>query len=473
MNDSTEPGIARWTQWDFVDALGDGIYGVDPQGRCTFINLAALRMLGYATDKQVIGHNMHALIHHTRPDGSPYPQSDCPLLHTNVTGHPVRLENEMLWRKDGTFFIAEYSSFPVHANGAVIGSVVTFSDTSLRQNAQKRLAVQYTVSRVLAGSTDLASAPAQILAAIGSGFAWDLGAFWRVDDGDQAAALACLAVWRAPGVAAANFLRATEGLRLPRGTGVPGRVWAEDIPFQTITLLEEDNFPRHDAAAKNGLSTGFAFPLKAGEETVGVIEFFSHRRIEADESLYEAMATLGQQIGQFLKRRLVEDALRENEALKGAILASALDCIITIDDESRIVEFNPAAERTFGLIRKAVIGQDLAMLIIPPEYRERHRQGLVRYLERGEGPLLGKRIEVEALRADGSRFPVELAITPTRVGEKPRFTAYLRDITAQRRGERDLGRGQGGGRGGGGAAPARVTQWTDRRLVVGFRERPH
>ncbi len=81
-HDEAPGGAQGQTLSDFLDALGDGIYGVDPEGRCTFANRAALQMLGYATPGEVLGRTMHALIHHTRPDGTPYPRADCPLLHT-------------------------------------------------------------------------------------------------------------------------------------------------------------------------------------------------------------------------------------------------------------------------------------------------------------------------------------------------------------------------------------------------------
>ena len=437
-------GSRQWNQWDFIDALGDGIYGISVEGRCTFVNRAALEMLGYASADELLGHNMHDLIHHTHPDGTAYPKADCPLLHTLVSGRPVRLSNEMLWCKAGTPFIAEYSSFPITGEGGTItGSVITFNDASLRRNAERRLAVQYVVSQVLAGSADLGSAPALILAAIGAGFGWRVGAFWLVEDvgndGGTSAALRRVAVWGAPAAATAgDFLVLGEGLRLERGTGLPGRAWAEDEPVHVADLSGEGDFPQHAAAARAGLRAGIAFPIKAGEETVGVVELFSRSPIELDGSLQESLAILGQQVGQFLKRRRVEEELRGSEALKGAILTSALDCIVTIDGDSRILEFNPAAERTFGYARGAVLGQGMADLIMPAEHRERHHRGLARYLATGEGPLLGKRIEVEAIRADGSRFPIELAITPTEAGGQPRFTAYLRDVTERKRSERDL-----------------------------------
>ncbi|HSP46366.1 MAG TPA: PAS domain S-box protein, partial [Chthoniobacterales bacterium] len=106
-----------------------------------------------------------------------------------------------------------------------------------------------------------------------------------------------------------------------------------------------------------------------------------------------------------------------------------------MDAAGRILEFNPAAERVFGYSRDYAIGQDLASLIIPPALRERHRAGLRHYLQTGEGPVLGKRIEIAGLRADGSEILVELAITALRIDNENIFTAYLRDISDRNRGE--------------------------------------
>jgi PAS domain S-box-containing protein len=123
------------------------------------------------------------------------------------------------------------------------------------------------------------------------------------------------------------------------------------------------------------------------------------------------------------------------DALSRTFLDSALDCIITMDASGRVQEFNPASERVFGFTRSEAVGKELAELIIPPRLRERHRQGLARYLKTGEGPLIGKLIEIEALRRDGSEIMVALAINATQVNGSPIFTAYLRDITERKRAE--------------------------------------
>ena len=143
---------------------------------------------------------------------------------------------------------------------------------------------------------------------------------------------------------------------------------------------------------------------------------------------------------QLVERKVEEQTaeLQASEARKGAIMESALDCIITIDAQGRIIEFNPAAEKTFGWARGEVLGQVMAEKIVPPSLREAHRRGMAHYLATGEGPVLGKRIEINAMRADGSEFPVELAITRIQHDGPPVFTAFLRDLTEHKRAEREL-----------------------------------
>src|SRR5213595_1894569 len=121
--------------------------------------------------------------------------------------------------------------------------------------------------------------------------------------------------------------------------------------------------------------------------------------------------------------------------LDRALLETALDCIISMDATGHIIEFNPAAERVFGHTRAEALGRELAQLIISEPLRDHHRAGLRRFLETGKSQVLGKRLEVNAVRADGTQIPVELAITVVRVDDEPIFTAYLLDITDRTRGE--------------------------------------
>jgi PAS domain S-box-containing protein len=133
-------------------------------------------------------------------------------------------------------------------------------------------------------------------------------------------------------------------------------------------------------------------------------------------------------------------ALTQSEARKAAMLDAALDCVITIDHEGRVIEFNPAAERTFGYPRNEIVGKQLADAIIPPALRKKHREGMARYLATAEARLIGRRVEMTAIRADGTEFPVELAISRIRLEGPPSFTCYLRDITERKQSEEALQR---------------------------------
>jgi PAS domain S-box-containing protein len=135
-------------------------------------------------------------------------------------------------------------------------------------------------------------------------------------------------------------------------------------------------------------------------------------------------------------------ALKRSEARKAAILDAALDCIITIDHEGCVAEFNPAAERTFGYCRDDVVGKPLASAIVPPSLRGKNRQGLASYLNTGETGLVGRRVETTAVRADGVEFPVELAISRISLEGPPSFTCYLRDITERKLSEEKLRRSE-------------------------------
>ncbi len=130
--------------------------------------------------------------------------------------------------------------------------------------------------------------------------------------------------------------------------------------------------------------------------------------------------------------------LRESEARARSILDTALDCIISIDEDGHILEFNPAAERTFGWLRAEAVGRRMSDLIVPAHHRLGHDTGLVRMKQGGGGTMLGRRVEIEALRRDGTLIPVELAITAVPLGPGQRYTAYLRDITDRRQAEHEI-----------------------------------
>ena len=121
-----------------LESTDEGIYGIDLEGLCTFINKAAAEMLGHEPE-ELLGKNMHDMIHHSRPDNSPYPVSECPIFQAFKLGQKCLVDTEVLWRRDRSSFPATYSSNPLIKGNTIIGAVVTFRDITERKKTEEEL----------------------------------------------------------------------------------------------------------------------------------------------------------------------------------------------------------------------------------------------------------------------------------------------------------------------------------------------
>ncbi|MEO8577092.1 MAG: PAS domain S-box protein [Gemmatimonadales bacterium] len=186
----------------------------------------------------------------------------------------------------------------------------------------------------------------------------------------------------------------------------------------------------YEAARKgvNAASENEVFWRKDGSPVT--VEFSSSPIIYAGEHRGAVVA-----FADISQRLLAQRAIAESEGRKAAILRSTLDSIISMDNNGSITEFNRAAETTFGFTRDEVMGKRLADLIVPDRYRDAHMAGLKRFLQTGEAHVIGKRLELPAIRKDGSEFQSELTITRSDSEGLPSFTGVLRDITERKRSE--------------------------------------
>jgi len=154
-------------------------------------------------------------------------------------------------------------------------------------------------------------------------------------------------------------------------------------------------------------------------------------------SLIGTMVLIGWLINRQINASLLR-RLQDSDELTRSIVTSALDAIIVMDAHGRITDWNPQAERILGWTKCDVLGKKLSDTIIPLRYRESHNRGLRKYLATGEGPVLGKRLELTALRADGTEFPVELSITPLALASGTTFSGFIRDISERKQWEETL-----------------------------------
>ena len=234
------------------------------------------------------------------------------------------------------------------------------------------------------------------------------------------------------------FREVTEKTDLYSGEGLPGRVLASGRPAWIPDVTEDDNFPRALHAVDIGVRAGFGFPVLVGAEVVGVLEFFTTQPVEPNQPLLELMTNIGTQLGRVVERARSATALRTSEERTRSIIETANDAFVSMDTTGRITEWNNQAERQFGWTRDEAIGLLLTETIIPPVHREAHSSGVARFLATGEGPVLGRRVELEAQRRDGHQFPIELTPWAVPDGDGLRFHAFIHDITERKAFERQL-----------------------------------
>jgi signal transduction histidine kinase/integral membrane sensor domain MASE1 len=172
-----------------------------------------------------------------------------------------------------------------------------------RRTAERRRAADYAVTQLLADGPTLEAVAPRILRTICECLEWDVGAVWTVDEQGH---LACREVWHGARVPASRFVQATRERAFDRGVGLPGRVWHSGQPHWISDVVWDANFPRAPVAAAEGLHAAFAFPIRLGNEVLGVVEFFSSEIRQPDGDLLHMFSTMGAQIGHFLERRRIE-----------------------------------------------------------------------------------------------------------------------------------------------------------------------
>lgn len=368
-------------------------------------------------------------------DGRPYEADEWPLARAIRTGEVVDTEDIEYRLGDGTWATIETSAAPVRdAGGGIVAGVATFHDVTARRRAERRLAAQHAATTALSDGSTLEDAARPFLEGVCDALGWEAGSILAVDE--EAHVLRVVDSWHLPGVGE-ELAAQSRGMAFRRGVGLPGRVWRSGAPV-VVDMESEGAFPRAGAAGNDGLHAAVGVPILFGRRMLGVLEIFRRGRQPADPDLVQVLGAIASQLGQFRERTRAEAAVRAGEARKLAMLETSLDCIVSIDHRGLITEFNAAAEETFGWDRREVLGEPMAELLIPDDLRPEHHRGVERYLETGEGAVLGRRVELRARRRDGSQFPIELAVTRVPVDGPPAFTAFIRDITDRQHAARQL-----------------------------------
>lgn len=294
-------------------------------------------------------------------------------------------------------------------------------------------ASEYALVRALAEAGSAEEAVQRLLEVIGTRFDWAAGELWLAADDDGV--LRFGDDWSADDPALLAFRVLGRRLSFAPGIGLPGRVWATREAVWVPDITTDPNFPRVEAAARAGLHAGVGVPVPGPSGLLGAMGFFATEVREPDPAQLEGLQAAARQIGAYLARIRAEERLRASEEISGSIFEAALDCIVTMDADGLVLDFNPAAETTFGYAREAVRGRRLADLIVPEELREAHTEAVRRYLATRRPAILNRRLELTGMRSDGSLLPVELTVTRLGTSEPPTFAGFVRDLTDRRRTE--------------------------------------
>jgi len=208
-------------------------------------------------------------------------------------------------------------------------------------------------------------------------------------------------------------------------------------PFSRFYAPEDLKAGRHELALRMAAAEG-RFEEDGWRVAKSGERFWANVVITALRGADGRLLGFAQVTRDITERRKAQEASQLGEARKGAMLATALDAIVSIDHEGKVQEWNPAAERMFGYARADALGRMMDELIVPRSLRETYLSGLADYLMTGVGSLLGRPIELSVQRADGAEFPVELAITRLPGSEPPAFTTFIHDLTARKQAEEEL-----------------------------------
>jgi PAS domain S-box-containing protein len=377
-----------------MESTDMGIYGLDRWGRCTFVNRSAARMLGYHPD-ELIGERMHRLVHHTRGDGSPYPEEECPIYRAFEENRGTSVDSVVLWRRDGTPIPVEYSSYPIVRDGAAEGAIVTFVDITERRQAEEKLKESEERFRLLAEN------------------AKDIIYRYR--------------------------LKPTPGFEYvsPSATEITGYTPEEHYadPELGLKLVHPDDTHILEEFLRSPESASKFLTLRWINKGGRVI--WTEQRISLfydDQGELAAIEGIGRNI---TERKEVEDALRRSEERFRSLVQNASDIIAILEAGGTIRYVSPAIAKVLGLRTEDVVGKNAVAFVDPADRRKAIRI----FAEARKEPGISPPVEFRLRHEDGTWRHLE--INRSNLLDDPAVGGIvfnLRDVTERKVAEEQLRR---------------------------------
>ncbi|HEY0139456.1 MAG TPA: PAS domain S-box protein [Thermoanaerobaculia bacterium] len=401
---------------------------LDPDGRIVLWNLGAENVFGWKSD-EVIGQHFRLIAI----------ADDCelgiPERELSIAAKDGRAEDTR-WhlRKDGRKIFVDGITEPVIENGRLTGFSKFCRDVTERYVTQERLAAQLVLTNLLRDEVrPFAEVARDVMETVCDKLGWDVGGLWECRGNH----IHCVDNWRRENVDPDAAAALCEGQMLERGVGLVGRVWDKGEALWVPDFSDTRQYPRAGLAAAARMRSAFAFPIGVGEQTVGVMEFFSIEQREPQQALLPIMTVIGAQIGDYMERRRTHQALRESEQRHRVITEAAQDAIFTIDERSTILFCNQAVERVFGWKPEELVGQSLSA-IMPERFRAGHQRGIERFLQTRQRHIPWTGVELPAMHREGHEFPCEISFGAWTSEGHTIFTGFARDVTERKRAQEQL-----------------------------------
>src|SRR6202167_6192898 len=403
---------------DLFDNSAEMIATLSPRGRYLYVNPSWQALFGMDSSQ------FESLIGFESPFPPEVQAEAANLFHKAL--HGVRVENHALRLQNSAGENVEVEA-SLSCRSEETGPVSVrciFRDVTQQNRRERRLRIQLVVSQIIGETTSMDEGLTRVLEALCSTFSCEFAALWTVDDSQHS--VRPRISWYSKGRSSEDFHRETEGLVLSRGQGLPGVVWSLGKPCWISDLRQHPAFLRRTAARLNGYISGWAVPVRVGNQVIAAVECFSRQFMREDPDLMATVETVCGSVGQFMARAGQEARVRQLDRQKAVILNSVGDGIIGVDSTNRIAFANPAAARMMERLESELIGCKVHELL-HPAHAGCDSSCLTR---RAFQTVEGASGQDVYFRGNGKSFPVEFALMPM-VEEGDPFGSVLsfRDIS--------------------------------------------
>ncbi len=446
-----------------ADTASDGIIIINSGGKILFCNKALEKIFGYSPD-EILDKKVNKFI-----------PGYLRILHSQINNNYTltnkknlnRLNIEMPGLHKGGHEIQLEISFGKYTKENEIYFTGVIRDVSLRKKSEKRLSVQFEVTKIISETVKLEKAYPKIIKAICKGLTWEAGEYWEIDD--KAETIKFKTAYASSKESENRINQISQSYEFSRGEGLPGKVWDTGKPDLILNIIKDKNFFRKKIADELNLKSIIAFPIPFGKNPYAAMLFFKSNVVEPDEEIIKMFEAIGKQIGGLVEKKRYEESLHleqdkleskvksrtelllnSNKILKTEIkrreqsekellesrrkyklLVDGVKdyAIYLLDKQGNIVNWNSGAKRLKGYSANEVIGKNFSMFFSPEDKRKDSSKKLLRQAEK-EG-----RVEEEGwrIKKDGTRFFANAVITPLydEQGKLYGYAKVTRDITAK------------------------------------------